>query len=386
MLNHFILIVKEKKSNVEILTFGLASFFNDLGSDMIAPIWPLFVTTILGANMILLGFIDGLGIALVSISNAVSGLLSDKIGNRKIFIWVGYFLSGIARLGYFISPSWHYLIPFKSIDRVGKIRGAPRDALISEITTKKTRGKAFGLLRSLDSFGAVIGTLITYLIISKFGIRNILLFAAFPSFISSILIFLIIKERKIKKLHIPIKNIKLNKNLKLFFLISALFSFVTFSYSFLLIFAKNQGFSDSNIILLYFVFNIIYSIFSFQFGKLSDKFGRKIIVILSFIIYTIMCLSFTLVTSHFGVLLLFILFGFFNASWDPVKRTFVSELSPKNSKASVIGLYQMITGLLALPSGLIMGYLWEINYKIPFLIAGLTSLILIFLMKLIKEK
>jgi MFS family permease len=375
----------EKDSNKEVVTFGLASFFNDMGSDMVAPIWPLFVTTILGANMAVLGFLDGLGVALVSVSNAVSGWLSDKLGKRKIFIYLGYLMSGLARVGYYLSPTWHYLIPFKAVDRVGKIRGAPRDALISEITSKKNRGRAFGLLRSLDSLGAVIGAIIAYLIINYVSIRNILLIAAVPSVISAVIIFLIIKERRTKKLYKPITRIKLNKNLKLFFVISAFFAFSTLSYSFLLVFAKNAGYSNENVILLYFVFNIVYSLFSYQFGKLADWKGRKIVVVLSMLIYTIMCAGFILTSAPVWVLIFFVLFGLFNAGFDPVKRTFVTDLAPKEAKASVVGLYQMIIGLIALPSGLFMGFLWEINNLYPFILAGSLSLVSIVLMGLIKE-
>lgn len=375
-----------KKSKKEVLTFGFASFFNDLGSDMVAPVWPLFVTSILGANMAVLGLLDGLGVALVSISNAVSGWLSDKIGRRKIFIYIGYLLSGLSRIGYYLSPSWHYLIPFKAVDRVGKIRGAPRDALISEISEKKKRGEAFGLLRSMDSLGALVGTIITYIIISTVSVRNILLIAAIPSTISALIIFLIVKERRTKKLHTPIRLIRLDHNLKVFFLISGLLAFSTLSYSFLLVYAKESGYSDGNVILLYLVFNLIYTIFSYHFGKLADKKGRKFVIIISMILYTLMCAGFVINNSPLWILLLFVLFGLFNASFDPVKRAFVTDLAPKNAKASVVGLYQMLTGLIALPSGFLMGLLWEFNPLYPFATAGLLTSTSIFLMGFIKER
>lgn len=370
-----------KNNKKELWSFGFASFFNDLGSDLIAPIWPLFITTILGANMIVLGFLDGFGIAIVSISNALSGWLSDKIGKRKLFIYLGYLLSGLARVGYYISPTWHYLIPFKAIDRVGKIRGAPRDAFVSEITEKKNRGKWFGLLRSMDALGAVFGTIVAYVLITFVSVRNILLIAAVPSTISALIIFLTIKEKKVKQLHTPIKKIKLDKNLKKFFIISIIFSFATLSYSFLLVFAKQFGFSDSNVILLYFLFNIVYSLFAYQFGKLADKKGRKFVVVLSMIIYSIMTIGFVFANNSFVIVLLFLLFGLFNAAFDPVKRTFVTDLAPKNAKASVIGIYQMVTGLIALPSGLVMGYLWELDSILPFITAGILTIISLFLMK-----
>lgn len=108
---------------------SLTSELNDLGSDMIYPVWPLFVTSVLGANMAVLGFIDGLGEAIVSISQAASGYVSDRLRRRKIFIWTGYLLGSLSRIGYALTTLWQHLIPFKIMDRAGKIRGAPRDAI-----------------------------------------------------------------------------------------------------------------------------------------------------------------------------------------------------------------------------------------------------------------
>jgi len=138
--------VNEKESRKVITIFSLASFLNDFGSDMIYPIWPLFVTSFLGANMAVLGFIDGLGDAIVSISQAVSGYLSDRVKKRKIFIWTGYLFGSMSRIGYALSTMWQYLVPFRILDRSGKIRGAPRDAIVADVSTKENRGKNLGYL------------------------------------------------------------------------------------------------------------------------------------------------------------------------------------------------------------------------------------------------
>lgn len=126
---------QEKEQKKIIRTFAAASFLNDLGSDIIYPIWPLFVTMILKANMAALGFLDGIGEALVSLSQAASGYLSDRIKKRKIFIWTGYLLGALSRLGYAVSSVWPHLIPFRALDRVGKIRSAPRDAFVADAST-----------------------------------------------------------------------------------------------------------------------------------------------------------------------------------------------------------------------------------------------------------
>ncbi len=367
--------MKKNDNKKEIITFGLASFFNDVGSDTVAPIWPTFVVDVLHADMKALGLLDGLGVALVSISNAISGWLSDKIKKRKLFIYLGYLLSGISRIGYSISPSWHYLIPFKAVDRVGKIRGAPKDAYITEITKKNTRGRSFGILRSMDAGGALVGTALSLLLIKYLSIRTIIFLAAIPSLLSALLIFLFIKERKVEVKYVPIRLIKFNKRLKLMFIVGSLFAFANLSYSFLIVSAKSIGLNNENTIILYLLFNIIHTIFSYQFGKLSDKIGRKNVLYISFTFFIFVTIGFTMVKSLLGLILLFILYGLFNAAWNPVKRAFIAELSPKNARATAIGLYQLVTGLIALPSGFIMGLLWEVNRTLPFSVAAVITVI-----------
>jgi len=165
--------MNQKKASKTVRIFALASFLNDLGSDMIYPIWPLFVTSVLGAPMAVLGFIDGLGEAIVSISQAASGYISDRTRRRKIFIWTGYLFGSLSRVGYAISSVWQHLIPFRILDRAGKIRGAPRDAIIADISTKENRGKNFGFLRAMDHLGAVCGIIVCILFFKVLGYRNL---------------------------------------------------------------------------------------------------------------------------------------------------------------------------------------------------------------------
>ncbi|MDI6802033.1 MAG: MFS transporter [Thermodesulfovibrionales bacterium] len=239
----------KKKAKKTVRTFALASFLNDLGSDMIYPIWPLFVTSVLGANMAVLGFIDGLGEAIVSVSQAASGYISDRIRKRKVFIWVGYLFGSLSRVGYAISSVWQHLIPFRILDRAGKIRSAPRDAIIADISTKENRGKNFGLLRAMDNLGAVCGIIGCILFFGLLGYRNLFLLAAIPSAIGALLIFSLIKERKLADVRIynglALKD--LDKNFKLFLLLSSFFALGSFSYSFLLIYAKEFGFQVTDI-------------------------------------------------------------------------------------------------------------------------------------------
>ena len=375
--------MNQKETKKTIRTFALASFLNDLGSDMIYPIWPLFVTSVLGAPMSALGFIDGLGEAIVSISQAVSGYISDRIRKRKIFVWTGYLFGSLSRVGYAISSVWQHLIPFRILDRAGKIRSAPRDAIIADISTKENRGKNFGLLRAMDNLGAVCGIIVCILFFKLLGYRNLFLLAAIPSVIGASLIFHLIKEKKPAdiKIYKGLSLKDLDKNFKLFLLLSSFFALGSFSYSFLLIYAKEFGFQTAFVPVLYLVFTAVASIFSVPFGKLSDKIGRKQVLMLSYIFWGLVCLSFIFFRSHLAIILAFVLYGLHKGALEPVQKTFVSELSPIKYRASSLGGFQMAVGLCALPASLIAGVLWDkISIFMPFYFSlSLTALSIIML-------
>jgi MFS family permease len=377
---------KEKRKTIR--TFAFASFLNDLGSDMIYPVWPLFVTSVLGANMAILGFIDGLGEALVSISQAVSGYISDRIKRKKIFIWTGYLLGSVSRIGYGLSTAWQHLIPFRVIDRTGKIRSAPRDAIVADISTNAERGRNFGLLRAMDHLGAVCGILLCIFLFSLIGYRKLFILAGIPSLISALLILSFIKERKKTKIKVykGLRLKDLNTNFKLFLFLSSIFALGSFSYSFLLIFAKEFGFKITFVPVLYLIFTGIASLFSFPFGRLSDKIGRKKTIFLAFFLWGLVCLSFIIFQNYWAIILTFILYGLHRGALEPVQRTFVSELAPAKYRASCLGGFQMVVGLCALPSSLIAGILWDkISLFMPFYFSLFLTILSIVLLAYVKE-
>lgn len=377
---------QETKKTVRI--FAAASFLNDMGSDMIYPIWPLFVTS-LGANMAVLGFIDGLGDALVSLSQAVSGYISDRIQKRKVFIWLGYLFGTLSRLGYALSAVWQHLIPFRILDRAGKMRGAPRDAMVADASTDFNRGEHFGLIRSLDNLGAVSGIVICIFFIEWLGYRNLFFLASIPSLFAVLLILFGIKEKTLSESRIykGIKLSDLDGNFRLFLYLSALFSLGTFSYSFLLIYAKDLGYKVGFIPLLYLLFTAVASLFSLPFGKLSDKIGRKTVLLLSFFFWSLVCLSVIFVRSHWIILAVFVLYGLHKAALDTVQKTLVAELGPEAYRASALGGFQLVIGLCALPASLIAGLLWDrINIYAPFHLSFGLTLIAGLMLVFVKEK
>lgn len=360
-----------------IRTFAAASFLNDLGSDIIYPLWPLFVTTVLRANMAALGFLDGLGEALVSISQAGSGYLSDRLRRRKVFIWTGYIFGSISRLGYSLASFWTHLIPFRIMDRMGKIRSAPRDALVADISSLENRGKHFGLLRAMDHLGAFFGVLICIIFFPLLGYRVLFALAALPSLASVCLILFFIKERKSDegKIYRGISFKDFDRNYQLFLLLSSLFALGAFSYSFLLIFAKEFGFKATFVPVLYLIFTAAASLLSLPFGKLSDRIGRKSVLMISYLLWAVVCLSFILMRRSWMIMFAFLLYGAHRGALEPVQKTFVCELAPSHLRASSLGGFQMVTGLCALPASLIAGVLWEsLGVAAPFLFSLLLTM------------
>ena len=374
----------QREGKKSIRVFSLASFLNDFGSDIIYPVWPVFLTALPGVNMSVLGLIDGLGEAIVSISQAGSGYLSDRLKKRKIFIWTGYLFGAISRVGYAFSTVWQHLVPFKVLDRAGKMRGAPRDAIVADLSTDENRGRNFGLLRTMDNLGAVCGILTSIFLFGYLGwsYTSLFLLASFPSLIGVLLILLFIKDRKTKEIYKGLSLKDLTFNFKLFLLLSAIFALGAFSYSFLMVYAKEAGFAESFVPVLYLIFTAMASLTALSFGKLADRLGRRFVLILAYLLWGLMCVGFVYTNDYLGIILLFVLYGLHRGAIEPVQKTFVSELSPIEHRASLLGAFQMTVGLCALPASLIAGLLWDtFGEHAPFYFSlGLTSLTVILML------
>jgi MFS family permease len=265
------------------------------------------------------------------------------------------------------------------LDRVGKIRSAPRDAMVADLSTLKTRGRNFGLLRTMDNMGAVFGIVISILLVNLVGLRTLFALAAIPSLIGAALIFSLIKEKREngQKIFKGMTWRDLDRNLHLYILSNAVFALGAFSYSFLLIFAKQAGFKPGALPVLYLVFTAAAMLFSLPFGKLSDRIGRKPVLFISLGLWAAVCAGFILGGNRLPVIVvLFFLYGMHKGALEPVQRTLVAEIGPVRFRASALGAFQMIIGLCAFPASFLAGLLWDrFGLIAPFAVSlGLTAL------------
>lgn len=380
----------EKKEAVNkgirnIIFLGLVSCFADISSEMVYPIIPLYLTAVLGATPIIVGVIEGIAESLASLLKVWSGYISDKYQNKKKIALLGYSTGIVYKLALLFSGTWFGILIARIIDRIGKgIRTAPRDVLVSENSEANKLGKSFGIHKALDMLGSSIGILIAFLILKFLGdsiesYKMIFIVSLIPIVIA-LTFFFFIKEKKEERKKVKKekfwKNIKkIDGQLKLYLFVVLLFTLGNSSNTFLLLRASNVGYDSTNVIMLYFIYNIVASILAIPMGKKSDKKGRKKILVCGYLMFTIVYLLFGFSTSKASMLIAFILYGIYTAMITGVERALIAEIAPKDLKGTMLGLHGTIVGIALLPASMIAGLLWEnINESAPFIFGAILSL------------
>jgi MFS family permease len=361
----------------DVLKLGLVSFLTDLSSEMIFSVFAIFFTTIAGASVALLGLVEGLSDLSASSLNFFAGWLSDRTGKRKALTLAGYGFSTLAKIMLLISSTIAGLTVFRVFERLGKgFRGPPRDAWLSAVAGKSTRGYAFGVHKALDKSGAVIGPLVAYCLLSWLGdgastYRILFLVAMIPALLSMVTLSLI-KENpgvQLQRENMLETWLALSPGFKRYLISAGIFSLAYFSFGFLLLRAYSVGFAVKDIVLLYALFNIACVIASPLIGKLSDIVGRPRMIMLGYLIYLLMSLGFAFATTKGQVTTLFIIYGIFYAIDEAQSRAFITDIELKR-RASAIGMYNFVTGIIYLPASLIAGALWLLHPASAFIAAA----------------
>jgi len=377
--------------SLNVLLLGLVSLINDLSSEMILPILPLFIAS-LGGSGVAIGLIGGARDSITSLLKVFSGYLSDRTDKKKKLIFSGYLLSSVFKILLAFSKTWHHALIFIGFERIGKgLRDAPRDTIIAQSMPHR-KGRAFGIHRAFDTTGAIIGSIVSLVLFWGFGFsfRTIILLSATIAFSSLIPIKWVTEKKQQKKHLISFKKTLFNlpNKLKLFLIITALFSLANFSYMFFILRAQKlfgNGPKTAIPILLYILFNIFYAGLAIPFGNLADKIGRKKVLSVGYFLFIVTTIGFAYAQSLIAYIVLFALYGTVKSIVDANQRALTSELSGENAHGTSLGAYHTVNGLFALPASIIAGALWQISPESTFLygaaMSGITAVLFTFTRK-----
>jgi MFS family permease len=350
-----------------IFSLGLVSLFTDVSSEMIYPLLPIFLTSVLGMGTTFVGLVEGVAEATASLLKLFSGWVSDRIGKRKSLVVFGYTLSTLTRpLVAAATAGWHVLL-IRFLDRVGKgIRTSPRDALIADSCLEGEHGKAFGFQRAMDHAGAVMGPLIAFLLLTFITQQYRLIFwsAYLPGLVALIILIRGVSERKSLPSGAAAPKIQwtlrpFDSRFKIFLFIIILFSLGNSSDAFLILKAKEAGVPLSLIPILWMALHLVKSISATPGGILSDRLGRKSVIIAGWLLYSAVYWAFASAETSLTVWILFAIYGLFYGLTEGGERALVADLVEPHLRGTAYGLYNFSIGISTLPASLLMGLLWE---------------------------
>ncbi len=362
-----------------VFFLGIVSFLTDVSSEMIFTLIPLFLSNVLGAATTIIGLIGGLSDSADAIFRIFSGWLSDRIGKRKFLAVAGYSISTVAKPFMYLASTWGVVLGVRFSDRIGKgIRTSPRDALIADSVSPEERGKGFGLHRTMDTLGAVLGlsiaAIVIYLVqggglaLSLKTYQWLVLIGIVPAVLAVIILVRFVKERERKPPSpgTPRPGFNLIKlaagfdtRFKVFLAVMAVFTIGNSSDFFVILRAQNLGSSVFHIVLMLVLFNATYAAISLPAGKLSDRLGRRRVIAFGWGVYALVYLGFALATNLWQVWLLFAAYGIYYGIVEGVARAFVADLVPAEKRGTAYGLYHGVVGLTLLPASLIAGWMWQ---------------------------
>jgi MFS family permease len=400
---------KEKKflgvvPNVFFL--GLVSLLTDVSSEMIFTLVPLFLSNVLGASMTIIGFVGGFTDAVDAVVRIPSGWISDKIGKRKLLAVLGYGFSTLCKPFMYFAGAWGAVLSVRFGDRIGKgIRSSPRDALIADSAPASERGRSFGLHRAMDTAGAFLGLALVAVIIyalqgtSAISInlgtfRWLVIYGTIPAVIGLLILVIFVKEKKRQAAVqaggiAPTQktSVRFDKRFYIFLAIMAIFTLGNSSDFFLILRAQKLDVPLLQVTLMLLLFNATYVAVSYPMGVLSDKIGRRKVIIAGWLVYGLTYLGFALSTKEWQAWVLFAIYGIYYGMVEGNAKAFIADLVPPEKRGRAYGLFQGIVGVMILPASVIAGWLWSaISPSSTFYFGGALALLaMLGMLTLIKE-
>ena len=346
-----------------VVRLGYVSLFTDLSTEMILGVLPIFIVRDLGATAAVLGLIEGVAEAVNYSFRVFAGVLTDRIGRRKPFVLIGYGFSSIAKPLFAVTSSWGQAFAVRVIDRAGKgTRTSPRDALISDSIAKTEAGKGFGLHRSLDQLGAVLGPLFAFAVIPFIGIRGVFWVSFVPALMALIILLFFVKDSRARILRrSPFRNMRLvlTRDFVVLLAFLGIFAVGAYDFSFILLKAGTLGIAENDIPLVYAVLNVATVILGLPSGMLADRIGKLPMLGLSYVIFLVTSVagSFLGGNTSYGFLIAF-LFGSYLAISDTVQRALIPEFTQSQLKGTGYAIYYMLIGVCSFLANSIFGFLW----------------------------
>lgn len=345
-----------------VRSLGLVSFFADLSSEIAYPLFPIFVTSVLGLPVALLGVIEGIAEATASITKYPFGQAADYTGRRKPFVLAGYALGGLGKLVIALAAGWPPALAGRFTDRLGKgMRTAPRDDLIAANTRPGQQGLAFGLHRSMDTLGAVVGPLVALALVqADVPLRWIFAIAVIPGLLSVLAIVLFVREHRERPQRRAFRlSLPASPAFRWLLAGSLLFAVGNSSDMFILLKAKDIGLSTTAVILLYVLYNVVYSAGSLPLGGLSDRVGQYPLVIAGYGVFAVVYIGFAAAGSGWALAGLFAAYGLYIAATEGTSKALIGRAVPTGERASALGLYSTATGLASFAASTLGGLLWS---------------------------
>jgi MFS family permease len=374
---------------------SVTSFLVDVSSEMVVNLVPLFLANVLGVRMVAIGLIEGVAATTASLVKVFSGALSDRLGARKWLAVGGYALSAVAKPGFYFAASWGAVAAVRWADRVGKgVREAPRDALVADSVSSADRGLAFGMHRAADTGGAVVGLLIAIAavglvqrggaLLTRDAFQLIVLASLVPAFLGVFVLAIgAVEARAPSTGAAPLVRFRgLGRRFGIFLAIVALFDLGNFSDAFLILRAQERGLDVSQVLWMLMAFNLVYALLSTPAGALSDRVGRKRLIVAGWIVYAAIYLGFGLAESGRHVVALTLCYGAYYGLVTGTAKALVADLVPAPLRGTAFGTYNATLGLVDLPASLIAGLLWQgigpwqgFGPSAPFFFGAATALV-----------